>query len=315
MRNLASSRLQSRSSVTIIGKPPATRPAPTHRLICQSLSAFGTGTHLIFSRVFLNGKAHVEYRRMLNVLFTRKALAIYLEMQDRIARQHFAEWLADAAKDPQPKTIMHTVRHMNMHSSLRVFCGKHIPREAIFKISDEYWKITKALELVNFPLAVPGTKVWGAIQSRKAAMRFLEDACGKSKEYIAAGGEVHCMIDAWVKDVLDAKEKAAVEGGKDPREFSNREMALVVLSFLFASQDAMSSGVIYMFQHLADHPEILIKVREEQVRVRAGNYQSPVSLEMIDNMPYLRAVIKESLRLKPPVTMVDSCSVCKKSPG
>jgi len=244
---------------------------------------------------------------MLNVLFTRKALAIYLEMQDRIAREHFAEWLADAAKDPQPKTIMHTVRHMNMHASLRVFCGKHIPREAIFKISDEYWKITKALELVNFPLAVPGTKVWGAIQSRKAAMKFLEAACAKSKEYIAAGGEVHCMIDAWVKDILETKAKAEAEG-KAPREFSDREMALVVLSFLFASQDAMSSGIIYMFQHLADHPEILAKVREEQDRVRTGNYQTPVTLEMIDNMPYLRAVIKESLRLKPPVTMVGSCS-------
>lgn len=250
---------------------------------------------------------------MLNVLFTRKALAIYLEMQDRIAREHFAEWLADAAKEPQPRSIMHTVRHMNMHSSLRVFCGNHIPKEAIFKISDEYWKITKALELVNFPLAIPGTKIWGAIQSRKAAMKFLEAACAKSKEYISASGEVSCMIDAWVKDVLDAKEKAAAEGAKAPREFSDREMALVVLSFLFASQDAMSSAVIFMFQHLADHPEILAKIREEQDRVRAGNYQTAVTLDMIDNMPYLRAVIKESLRLKPPVTMVGNRSVCNKN--
>ena len=262
----------------------------------------------IVCRVFLNGKAHVEYRRMLNVLFTRKALAIYLEMQDRIAREHFTDWLADAAKDPQPKIIMHTVRHMNMHISLRIFCGNHIPKDAISRISEEYWRITRALELVNFPLAIPGTKIWGAIQSRKTAMTLLEAACAKSKEYIAAGGEVHCMIDAWIKDVLEAKAKAAAEGGKAPREFSDREMALVVLSFLFASQDAMSSGIIFMFQHLADHPEILAKVRDEQDRVRAGNYQTPVTLEMIDNMPYLRAVIKESLRLKPPVTMVGSFS-------
>ena len=83
-----------------------------------------------------------------------------------------------------------------------------------------------------------------------------------------------------------------------------REMALVILSFLFASQDAMSSGVIYMFQHLADHPDILDKIREEQARVRGGNYHAPMTLEQIDDMPYLKAVIKESLRLKPPVTMV-----------
>ena len=79
---------------------------------------------------------------------------------------------------------------------------------------------------------------------------------------------------------------------------------MVVFSFLFASQDAMSSGVIYGFQHLADHPEILAKVREEQERVRDGNFEKPMTLEMMDHMPYLKAFVKESLRLKPPVTMV-----------
>jgi C-22 sterol desaturase len=194
-----------------------------------------------------------------------------------------------------------------MHTSLRVFCGEHIPEEAIKIISDNYWKITLALELVNFPLALPGTKIYRAIQSRKVAMRHLEAACKGSKEYMANGGEVTCMIDQWVKEILDAKEKAMSDGvSKMPREFSDREMALVVLSFLFASQDAMSSGVIYMFQHLADYPEIMQKVREEQKRVRGGDYSKPMTLQQVDEMPYLRAVIKESMRLKPPVTMVYS---------
>jgi C-22 sterol desaturase len=256
-------------------------------------------------RVFLNGKAHVDYRRVLNTLFTRKALAVYLETQDSITRQHFDLWLKDAQKDSSPRTIMHTVRYLNMHTSLRVFCGHHIPEEAIKVISDNYWKITLALELVNFPLAIPGTKVYGAIQSRKIAMKHLEAACHDAKAYIAKGGEVTCMIDQWLRDLADAKEKVIADGsGKMPREFTDREMALVLLSFLFASQDAMSSGVIYMFQHLADHPEVLAKVREEQKIVRNGDYTKPMTLEQIDNMPYLRAVVKESLRLKPPVTMV-----------
>ncbi|CCA74407.1 probable ERG5-C-22 sterol desaturase [Serendipita indica DSM 11827] len=255
--------------------------------------------------VFLNGKAHVDYRRTLNSLFTRKALAVYLEVQDTITRHHFALWLKTAEEvNHKPQSIMHTVRYLNMHTSLRVFCGKHIPEEAITIISDNYWKITLALELVNFPLALPGTKVWGAIQSRKIALAHLENAAKLCKEYIADGGEVHCMMDQWVKDIQEAKEKAIMDGGKLPREFDDHEMGLVILSFLFASQDAMSSGVIYMFQHLADYPEIMEKVREEQRRVRGGEYSKPITLDMIDNMPYLRAVIKESLRIKPPVTMV-----------
>lgn len=66
----------------------------------------------------------------------------------------------------------------------------------------------------------------------------------------------------------------------------------------------MSSGLIFGFQHLADHPEVLAKVREEQARVRQGNFDSPLTIELMDQMPYLQAVVKESLRVKPPVTMV-----------
>ncbi|TFY70096.1 hypothetical protein EVJ58_g34 [Rhodofomes roseus] len=247
--------------------------------------------------VFLTGKVHVEYRRVLNGLFTRKALGVYVGIQDAITRKYFKQWLADAAEDPSPKPIMMRARDLNMETSLRVFCGPHIPDHAAKEIADKYWMITVALELVNFPLAIPGTKVYRAIQARKVALRWLEHAASESKKAMAAGGDAQCMLDQWVLDLADPEYKGR-------RDFSDLEMAMVVFSFLFASQDAMSSGLIYGFQHLADHPEVLAKVREEQESVRAGNYEKPITLEMMDNMPYLRAVVKESLRVKPPVTMV-----------
>jgi sterol 22-desaturase len=223
--------------------------------------------------------------------------SLYLGIQDDISRKHFAKWLAVAAKDRSAKPIMMTARELNMETSLRVFCGQHISAEAAKEISDKYWMITVALELVNFPLALPGTKVYNAIQARKAAMKWLELAARKSKESVAAGNPPECMLEEWVANLNDPSYKGR-------REFSDREMAMVVFSFLFASQDAMSSGLIYGFQHLADHPHILAKVREEQERVRAGDYEKPLTLEMMDEMPYLRAMVKETLRVKPPVTMV-----------
>src|SRR6266403_2177334 len=114
---------------------------------------------------------------------------------------------------------------------------------------------------------------------------------------MSKGKEPRCMLDEWVTLLNDPAYKGR-------KEFSDREMAMVVFSFLFASQDAMSSGLIYGFQHLADHPEVLTKVQAEQERVRGDNYVKPMTLEMLEQMPYLQAVVKESMRVKPPVTMV-----------
>ncbi|RXW17420.1 hypothetical protein EST38_g8447 [Candolleomyces aberdarensis] len=246
--------------------------------------------------VFLTGKSHVEYRRGLNSLFTRKALSMYLPIQESIARKHLTRWL-EVAKDSKSQPIMMIARAMNMETSLRVFCGTHLPEHAAQEINDRYWDITLALELVNFPLALPGTKVYRAIKARKAAMYWLELAARRSKAAMAEGREPECMLDEWIYNISD-------ENYKGRKDFSDKEMAMVIFSFLFASQDAMSSGLIYAFQHLADYPDVMKKIKEEQERVRQGNYETPLDLEMLDQMTYLQATIKESMRVKPPVTMV-----------
>lgn len=70
-------------------------------------------------------------------------------MQDRIYRQTFARWLADPTPGHQPYQML--FRDLNMETSLRVFCGNYISEKDAKDVSDKYWMITQALELVNFP--------------------------------------------------------------------------------------------------------------------------------------------------------------------
>ncbi|KAM0749617.1 cytochrome P450 [Meredithblackwellia eburnea MCA 4105] len=258
--------------------------------------------------VFLNGKVHNEYRKGLNCLFTRQALSIYLKTQDRIYRKFFAEWLADKSPEHKPYTMI--FRDLNMETSLRVFCGSYIKQENVQEITEKYWQITKALELVNFPFAFPGSKVWNACRARASTVKYLTAAAAASKKAVAAGKEPDCLLDAWVQQILQAKawrERTDDSDAERPnlilREYADYEMALVLLSFIFASQDAMSSSITFAFQHLADHPEVLAKVREEQQRVR-GDSEIPITLDLLDEMPYINAVTKEVLRHRPPVIMV-----------
>ena len=280
--------------------------SPTYTEPCLVASAKEVLCH--DNWVFLNGKTHVDYRKGLNTLFTSRALSIYLSIQEKIYRKHFAAWVNNASG--RAEELMKPVRNLNMETSLRVFCGNYIPEDAAKAIEEQYWLITVALELVNFPLALPGTKVYNAIQSRKNAMKWFEHTAAESKKRMAAGEEVTCLTDAWIKAMVDAREnKANDELGAEQRlllvrDFSDREIAMVLLSFLFASQDAMSSGLIYLFQHLADHPDVLRKVREEQYSLRNNDPDAPMDFATVERMEYTRAVVKESLRLKPPVIMV-----------
>jgi sterol 22-desaturase len=220
-----------------------------------------------------------------------------MHIMDSISRDYITQWLADNKADPSPKPLMKTARRLNMHTSLRVFCGEHISNEAIDEINERYWDVTTALELVNFPFAVPGTKVYRAKQASRIAHQHFERAIARARKAVAAGNEPHCMIEQWIADFTapDCKGRS---------DFTDVEMAQVVFTFLFASQDAMSSSLIYGFQHLADHPEVLDKLRAEQAEIRQGDYTKPLTMDHLDRMPYLRAVVRESMRVKPPVTMV-----------
>lgn len=200
--------------------------------------------------MFLGGKIHVEFRKGLNVLFTRRALGLYLGIQDRIMRRHFAAWLELPPAEFRPMSL--AFRDLNMETSLTVFCGRYIPADGAKQIAEQYWLISNAMELVNFPLALPGTKVYKAIQARKLAVKWFEHACAESKKRMAAGEAPDCLVDRWVRDMQNSRAYEAGEplvlesaDGTKPvliRDFGDREMALVIMSFLFASQDAMVRG-------------------------------------------------------------------------
>ena len=266
--------------------------------------------------VFLDGKAHVEYRKGLNGLFTRQALEIYLPGQEEIYEKYFARFLEITKENGgQPKPWMPIFRELMCAVSCRTFVGHYMADRVVKKIAHDYYKITAALELVNFPIIIPFTRTW---YGKKAADMVLDEfakCVAKSKVRMAAGGNITCIMDAWIKQMQESakyREKIAqgiqVDGSEKPsmllRDFSDFEIAMTIFTFLFASQDATSSACTWLFQIMADRPDLLDKVREENLRLRGGDKKVPFSMDLLESMTYTRAVVKETLRYRPPVIMV-----------
>lgn len=258
--------------------------------------------------VFLDGKQHVDFRKGLNSLFTRHALSCYLPRMEEVYNDYYARFLQKSKEaNHEPTPWMPEFRELMCAVSCRTFVGHYISDEAIMKISDDYYNITAALELVNFPIILPFTKTW---YGKKAADMVLEEfakCAAKSRARMSAGGDISCIMDAWIKAQLDSakyREKIAqgieVDSSEKPpqvlRDFTDYEVSQTIFTFLFASQDATSSACTWLFQLMADRPEILDKVREENLRLRNGDAKAPLTMELLDNMTYTRAVVKETLR-------------------
>ncbi|EDO16809.1 hypothetical protein Kpol_1056p10 [Vanderwaltozyma polyspora DSM 70294] len=255
--------------------------------------------------VFLDGKAHVDYRKSLNGLFTKTALAQYLPSQEEVIDKYMEKFVEYSKKNNyEPQVFFHEMREILCALSLQSFCGDYITEDQIRKIADDYYLVTAALELVNFPIILPYTKTWYGKRTADAAMKIFESCAQRAKDHIAAGGKPICVMDAWCKLMHDAKDRNDSESRLFHREFSNKEISEAVFTFLFASQDASSSLACWLFQIVADRPDILQKIREEQMAVRNNDLNTPLTIELIEKMTYTNMVIKETLRYRPPVLMV-----------
>ena len=266
--------------------------------------------------VFLDGKAHVDFRKGLNGLFTRKALETYLPGQEDVYNVYFEKFLKvteDAGGKPVP--FMPEFREVMCAVSCRTFVGHYISDEAIKKIADDYYHITAALELVNFPIIIPFTRTWYGKKAADMVLVEFAKCAAKSKVRMAAGGEITCIMDGWVKSQLESaayrerlEKGLSMEGIEKPspllRDFTDYEISQTVFTFLFASQDATSSAATWLFQTMAQRPDVLDKIREENLRIRGGDRTKAISMEMLDEMVYTKGSVRELLRYRPPVIMV-----------
>jgi cytochrome P450 family 4 len=72
-------------------------------------------------------------------------------------------------------------------------------------------------------------------------------------------------------------------------------------TFTFEGHDTTAAGLIFTLLLLAHHPEAQEKILLEVKEMRGKNDSERFTVNDLNNMRYLDCVIKESLRLYPPV--------------
>lgn len=100
------------------------------------------------------------------------------------------------------------------------------------------------------------------------------------------------------KDFLDVLIEFESNGVDEPKKLSQKELTIFILEIFLAGSETTSSTIEWAVTELLCYPDVLRKLKQELTDV-VGNRK--VEESDIDNLPYLKAVIKEIMRLHPPI--------------
>ncbi|KAF6146791.1 hypothetical protein GIB67_007505, partial [Kingdonia uniflora] len=101
------------------------------------------------------------------------------------------------------------------------------------------------------------------------------------------------------KDLLDILLEFEGHGEEEPAKISEKNLNIFTLEIFLAATETTSSTTEWAMTELLRHPKVMKKLQAELAQVVGWNRKFEET--DIDNLQYLQAVVKETLRLHPPI--------------
>ena len=223
------------------------------------------------------GEAHRARRRVLAPHFRRTGLEPLVEPITAVAREHLRRW-AEAGGETAAVELF---KELAFEIAARYIFGD-IARLDLPRLSVDFDDWVQGM-FVPVPVPLPGTTFGRAMAARER----LFAAIAAEVERRAASPERGPDVLSTLLDVRDE------DGRPLPRTTIVDEIQLL----MFAGHDTTVTALTNIVLHLSQHPDVLARARAEQDA--AGD--APLTVEAVRAMPWLEAVISESMRVVPPV--------------
>lgn len=235
-------------------------------------------------------------RRSLATMFTRNQLADYAPAMAAVAAAATAR-LTELAGSSSAD-ISAEMAHTTLDVLARTILADTMEEDAgdvavsIRKFADGAGAVSLA-DLLGLPAWIPGlrrlcafraSRVVAARSRRIVARRRAVAGC---RECTPAGDLVSLMLAARDPETHEA--------------MSVREIEDNVSTFLGAGSETVASALTWSLYLLSQSPEFRDAVEHELDRVVAGR---PMTLDLVERLPFTRAIIEEAMRLYPPAPLL-----------
>lgn len=232
------------------------------------------------------GADHQNRRKLLYQAFQPRVLAGYIEAMEDITQRYLEKWaeMSDFAWYPELKNYTFDVACKLL---VGIDSGSETPLGHYF----ETW----CNGLFSIPLHLPFTRFGKAKSGRKLLLAELANIIRDRQKDIGEGNDALGLL-------ISARDD-------DGNSLSLEELKDQVLLLLFAGHETLTSAIASFCLLLAQHPDVMAKVRAEQQQFPPTE---PLTLEQLKQMTYLEQVLREVLRLVPPVgggfrTVINAC--------
>ncbi|MBD2145673.1 cytochrome P450 [Sphaerospermopsis sp. FACHB-1194] len=224
------------------------------------------------------GSIHQTRRKLLAQAFQTRALASYTPAMVEITNSYLQKW-----KDLGQLALYPQLREYAFDIACKLLVGTDITNDHDFHKLFEAW----CQGLHAIPIRLPWTMFSKAVKSRKLLLAKIDK--------IIVERQKQPSLENSEKDALDLLLNAKDENGNS---LSVDEIKDQILGLLFVGHEALSSVLFSFCLLLAENPEILVAARQEQQQI---NCTGDLTAEHFKQMTYLDQILKEILRLIPPI--------------
>ncbi|KAG7463100.1 hypothetical protein MATL_G00191850 [Megalops atlanticus] len=237
----------------------------------------------------VHGTQHKNKKKAILKAFSREALENYVPVIQEEVRAAVTDWLrSEAGVLVYPET-----RRLMFRIAMRILLGFE-PEQTK---TDEQ-ELVEAFEemiknLFSLPIDVPFSGLYRGLKARNLIHAKIEENIKKKIE--------HCADEGKHRDAL----QLLIENSRKKEErLSMQEIKESATELLFGGHETTASTATSLVMFLALHSDALRKIRQELREKGLLGIQSQekrLSVELLEQLKYTGCVIKETLRMNPPV--------------
>lgn len=206
----------------------------------------------------------------------------------------YVESLTRAARDSEVISLDQAMSHLTADIICRTVFSRSLASDIASDVFEDFTVFERSVAQVDV-LRLIVDPAWRKVPQPQVVI----DACRRIRAHLGKLVDTHLDPGCTDNDIASSVIAARDSGSGQP--FTREELVDQLGVFFLAGHETTASVLTWVFYILAAQPRVAQRVREE---VAAVVGDGPVSYEHTRQLPYTRAVFRETLRLYPPITFL-----------